>query len=296
MLASVIVPVYRNWTGLSACLDGLASQELDPKDFEIVIVNNDPADPLPAGFALPQNAVYVEESARGSYAARNAGISVSRAPILCFTDSDCVPSRKWLRIALEAFDENASIGRVGGPVRLTRPDRGNTAQHYDFLFSFSQEQEVFEHGWAVTANMCARRVVFDEVGSFDPSMYSGGDAEWGIRAMRNGWPIEFLPEAVVQHGLRSTMAEVVTKERRIAGGVLSSRIRKRGRARIVAGSLLVMPLRVLPSIRATVRIFKSEDVTVLTKIKIGMLLYLVRLVRQFEIVRILVFGCNPERR
>lgn len=296
MLASVIIPVYRNWHGLSACLDGLSLQHSSVKEFEIVIVNNDPADSLPPWLRLPPNAVYVEEAAKGSYAARNAGIAVSRSPIICFTDSDCVPSQQWLRVVLDAFDSNDDHCRVGGPVRQMRPSGSNAVEHYDFLFSFSQEQEFFEHGWAPTANMCARRRVFDEIGLFDQSIYSGGDAEWGVRAFRKGWPIAFLDDAIVHHRLRSTLSEILTRERRLVAGQLTTRIRKRGWRRILVSSLIVTPLRLLPSFRTARRVIQLDELSVSLKLKLFFLMYIVRVVRQLEVVRIVAFGGKPERR
>ena len=71
---SVIIPTFHDWDRLQLCLIALTSQDFPANDFEIIIANNDPADPAPDALDLPANARIIPASQPGSYAARNAAL------------------------------------------------------------------------------------------------------------------------------------------------------------------------------------------------------------------------------
>ncbi|MBW6512542.1 MAG: glycosyltransferase [Desulfuromonadaceae bacterium] len=220
LVMSVIIPTYRDWARLALCLDALRGQTLSPDRFEIIVVNNDPADVLPPGYAFPVNATLLTEVRPGSYAARNRGVSASKGDILAFTDADCQPRPDWLASVLRCLEEHQEVTRIGGKVELMLPtDQALSAvQMYEKVFGFRQQDYVKEQGMAATANMIARRSVFDLVGEFDEGLMSGGDAEWGLRAQRAGSKIIYCDDCVVHHPPRASFAAVVQKSRREVGG------------------------------------------------------------------------------
>jgi GT2 family glycosyltransferase len=64
------------------------------------------------------------------------------------------------------------------------------------------------------ANMAMRRLVFDEIGLFDPALdvgtptRGGGDHEIFFRMLRSGWLCLYEPSAIVRHRHRRTMDEL----------------------------------------------------------------------------------------
>src|SRR5690554_6136694 len=88
---SVIIPTYHDWERLRLCLDSLNRQTYPKERYEIIVVNNDPEDVVPANFVVPNNFTILEESKPGSYAARNRAIQAAKGEIYAFTDSDCQP-------------------------------------------------------------------------------------------------------------------------------------------------------------------------------------------------------------
>ena len=56
---------------------------------------------------------------RGLAAARNTGIAAATAPVVAFTDDDCVPADDWLEALLEPYD-SADVVAVGGGVEALR--------------------------------------------------------------------------------------------------------------------------------------------------------------------------------
>ena len=88
---------------------------------------------------------------------------------------------------------------------------------YDMCINL--RQKVFLRGlhFGATANLMAYSAVFEKVGRFDDTFFSGGDCEWGQRVCKKGYPQEFAPDAVVYHPVRATLAALCEKVRRLAG-------------------------------------------------------------------------------
>ncbi|WP_121119839.1 glycosyltransferase family 2 protein [Croceibacterium ferulae] len=284
-LASVIIPTYRDWTRCFECLDALREQTLDAAVFEIIVVNNDPADLCPDTGRLAQNVTIIDEEAPGSYAARNAGVAASSGTLLAFTDSDCRPRPKWLEAAVETIRAHNGSVRVTGPIEIFRTsDCGELAYLYDRKFAFNQSSATrFEH--AVTANLVVSRAIFESVGLFNASMMSGGDFEWDARAAKLGISLVFNKEAVVRHPSRRSVAELSTKARRVAGGS------------VALGNVGVVQMiwsRLKPPVNKF-RALDRHDMTSTETTKLFLLVWWLRIVAAREFVAIKLNLKEPER-
>src|SRR5690606_8162709 len=90
---SVVVPTCGRPALLARCLEALARQSLPRDSYEVIVVE--------------------DRGRRGPAAARNRGWRRARAPIVAFTDDDCVPERDWLARGLEAMrGADAVCGRI----------------------------------------------------------------------------------------------------------------------------------------------------------------------------------------
>lgn len=102
---SVIVPVYRVEKYLPVCLDSLRSQSLS--DIEIVCVDDGSPDRsrkiLDQYAALDNRIVIVSKENGGLSSARNAGVKVATADIVCFVDSDDMMERTACEVIVGAF-------------------------------------------------------------------------------------------------------------------------------------------------------------------------------------------------
>ena len=88
--------------------------DLSYENFEVIVVDNDPSDPVTAklfesDFADVPNARYIAEPKRGLSAARNRGIAAARGDIIAFTDDDIVVDKEWLSALVGGFDEAGDI-------------------------------------------------------------------------------------------------------------------------------------------------------------------------------------------
>lgn len=215
---SVIVPVFRDWDRLKLLLRALQNQSFEPDKFEIVIVNNAPAETPPKDFVFPQNSKVIACDKPGSYAARNKAILISIGKVLAFTDSDCIPSTDWLKKGIERINNNVDL--VGGKMLFFKSDVSDSSLVflYEKCFSFNQKRNVEQNGTSITANLFVKKAVFDQLGGFDEDTFSGADSKWTKMATSRGFSITYAEEAIVEHPSRRNKAELYSKKKRTSGG------------------------------------------------------------------------------
>lgn len=155
------------------------------------------------------------ESRRGSYAARNLGIKIARGALLAFTDADCTPHSDWL---LNGMTKSFEIG--AGKVDYALPRK--LFEFYDSAWmKIDQKKFIEQYYFASTANLFVKKDVMQKIGPFNPTLFSGGDVEWGKRAFKNNFQINYLDDAIVYHPLRKSFKEMALRERRLVGGFYS---------------------------------------------------------------------------
>jgi GT2 family glycosyltransferase len=206
---SVVIPHLNDAGRLEVCLGALAAQRLAPGRFEVLVVDNGSAAPPEALVGRFPGMRLVAEATPGPGPARNHGIALARAPLLAFLDSDCIAEPGWLPALLARFDAAPEVPILGGAVRIyaESPGRPNVAETFDLVYGIRQEWTIARHGFAATANLAVRKEVFAAVGGF-AGLHISEDMEWGMRAKAKGFVTRFVPEAVVRHPARRSMADL----------------------------------------------------------------------------------------
>lgn len=213
---------------------------------------------------------YVHEPTAGSYSARNSAIAIARGDVLAFTDADCLPAANWLSTGYQSVINGSDL--AAGHVDLVLPEGrpANAVESYELLFAFRQSETVTKHGYGVTANLFVRHTVFGSVGYFDHTLYSGGDLEWCWRAVNHGYSISYASTAVVSHKPRSSLWQLLSKGRRIAGG----QVQLRKKVPLLADHFTLLGLlkALLPPFRQYGWLVKgNEDIEILSKFRIAMI-------------------------
>ena len=205
-LISVVVPTHNRRQNLARLVDALAEQRNAPP-FELLVVDDASTDGTPAELEqlaerapVPFQAVRLETN-RGPAAARNTGWRRARAPLIAFTDDDCVPQPGWVAAVASALEDADVVqGR-------TMPDPGQIEHGNAFSHSILVEDE---WGFYEACNMGYRRRVLEELDGFDESFRRpfGEDTDLAWRAKRSAARIVFEPVALVLHDVRrQTYAE-----------------------------------------------------------------------------------------
>jgi len=196
--AAIIIPHYNDTVRLRRCLTALAPQLGD--EVEAIVVDNgstEDVDAVMKDFSVVRFAV---ETEKGAAAARNKGVSETKAPFLFFLDADCVPSDNWVQTALALAGSSDLIGgRVDVFHEGASPLSG--AQAFEAVFAFDIRAYIEEKQFTVTANLLTSREIFEETGPFRPGVSE--DLDWCHRARDLGHPIVYDAALAVSHPSRN---------------------------------------------------------------------------------------------
>jgi glycosyltransferase involved in cell wall biosynthesis len=249
---SVVVPHYRDLTGLDLCLAALGRQTYPRDAIEIIVADNaSPEGEAAVAQTIAGRAKLVVVTEKGAGPARNGGVAAATGEILAFTDCDCQPEAAWVAEGVRALAEADFVGGamkvlVDDPARLT------PAEAFERVFAFDNETYVNRKGFTVTANLFCPRALFDAVGGFRNGVSE--DVEWSQRATAAGRRIGYAPLAVVGHPARRQWSELQAKWRRLNAETYklqalrpAGRLRWLARALLLPASALVHTPRVLSS-------------------------------------------------
>jgi glycosyltransferase AglI len=212
---SVIVPVYNDPQGLTDTLDSIVKQDFPHSSFEVIVADNGSADGTQkvAQMFADKHAdivrVVIEDTVPGSYAARNKGIEVSSGEIVAFVDADMSVPPDWLsRIGQHFANDNCDY--LGARVHLYST-RHTMAALFNIVTGFRVGEVLEESHYAPTCCLTVRRSVFEKIGTFDLRLQSGGDTEFGQRAWKAGFQLNYAPDIIMRHPARSTLRALMKK-------------------------------------------------------------------------------------
>lgn len=164
---SIVVPFYDSERHLAACIESLLAQEA-AGPFEIILVDNGSTDASPAIAARYRDVTLLAEPTPGAYVARNTGIRTARAPLIAFTDADCIVSPGWLRSMRQGMEDPAA-GILVGSCRFPRGASLGLrvlGAYEDAKAEYVIERCPAEHHYAYANNMAVRAAVFESIGPF----------------------------------------------------------------------------------------------------------------------------------
>jgi glycosyltransferase involved in cell wall biosynthesis len=199
---AVVTATHNRAERLSALLAALRKQSLRPDEFEVVIVDDASSDATPALLEREQRRGAIRlravrnETARGPAAARNRGWQLADAPVIAFTDDDCIPTRGWLEALLSAGGNRCGLIVTGRT--LPEPSERHLLGPFAKTVSIDAPSPHYE-----TCNVAYPRSVLERVGGFDEDYPSpaGEDSDLGARALVAGAEAHFAPEALVHHAV-----------------------------------------------------------------------------------------------
>jgi len=171
-IVSVVVPTCGRPELLARCLAALESQTLPRERYEIIVIE--------------------DRKREGPATARNRGWRAARAPIIAFTDDDCVPDKAWLERGLEAIrDHDVVCGRIVMPLPPVPTD-------------YERDAQGLERAEFVTANCFCRKSMLERVGGFDERFRLAWreDSDLHFSLIAAGARIGREPRAVVVHPVR----------------------------------------------------------------------------------------------
>lgn len=217
---SVIIPVFNDSERLKTCLEALENQTYPKSLYEVIVVDNRSDENIEGVVHQFGQAFATCETCPGSYAARNKGISLAKGDVIAFTDSDCIPASDWIEKGVANLLYTPNCGLVAGKIELffKNPDQPTSVELYESIRAFRQQKFVEESRYGATANLFTFRNVIDKVGSFDKTLKSSGDREWGERVFAAGYEQIYADDTCVAHPARHSWSDLYKKVVRLLGG------------------------------------------------------------------------------
>jgi glycosyltransferase involved in cell wall biosynthesis len=232
---SVVIPCRNGAAFLARQLDALATQDTGTP-FEVIVADNG-SDDASVAVALefqeriPGLRIVDASARRGQAFARNKGAAAARGCSLLFVDADDEVAPGYLEAMAGALTRHEFVSAAFDTETLNRNwSNGTRASH-----QLRGVQNSFGFlPFAGGGGLGIRRDVFDRVRGFDVDHWrSGQDIDFCWRVQLAGSPLEFVPEAVLRVGFRSSLSGMYRQGRHYGRGeaFLYSKFRRLGMPR-----------------------------------------------------------------
>ncbi len=271
---AIVIPVFNDVKRLAKCLEAIAQQTYPRHLIRVYVADNGSTEDIESLTKQFDFVQYLLEPTPGSYNARNKALAcLAEEEIVGFTDSDCIAAPNWIESAVHYLETSPNTP-VGGAVKIfAESGTNNLVFKYETLFAFPQKEYVEHDHFAVTANLFVTRDMLKTVGNFETSLFSGGDADFGNRLYKHGFPIDYSADVVVQHPARRSIKQIVTKIKRTVGGGYTQRKRNPAAGRLFTWPGLIKSF--VPPMSALRKIMSSRRFALGSKLKLCLLtLYL----------------------
>jgi glycosyltransferase involved in cell wall biosynthesis len=289
---SVIIPVFNDGDRLKICLDALENQTYPTSLYEVIVVDNgsDPEENIEGIAAQFGQAIAKSETAPGSYAARNKGISLAKGEVIAFTDADCIPHPDWIANGVKHLLRSHNCGLVAGKIEIffKNPNRVTPVELYESITAFPQKQLLEKRRYGATANLFTFKKVIEQIGCFNPNLKSNGDVDWGKRVFACGYNQVYAEDACVQHPARHSFGQLYKRTIRLAGGVYD--LQKQKNHSVLKRNLLFikeLALDLIPPLMFVFNAFGDSRLpTINQKLKVSLVMFFVRYATAWELLKL----------
>jgi glycosyltransferase involved in cell wall biosynthesis len=203
---------------LGDAIDSLLNQ--DCENYEVLVIDNASTDntKIVVESRLSNSLLrYVYEPNLGLSSARNRGANETTAPIIAYLDDDAIASPNWLKNLLHAYKNNDKLAIAGGKVTLIWPE--NITPPLWLSTELSQGLGYYDLGDQYLTiispnltprglNYSIRKTFLQQIGGFDlnlgrkgKNLLSNEELYMTELALKNGWEVGYLPDALVQHNV-----------------------------------------------------------------------------------------------
>lgn len=214
-VVTVIIPARNEARRIARAILAVQGQAAEA-EIEILVAD-DGSDDDTAVRSIQAGATVLRIEGGGNPAiARNQAARQARGSILLFLDADCVPQPQWLARHLQA--QAAGAGIVGGALAL--PAGLGWSARADYYASAYHVHPGRKGGVVPNhppANLSVRRSIFAATSGFTeqfPIADGHEELAWQAVARQAGWPIQFAPDAIVDHWNRRGLGNLMRRSYR----------------------------------------------------------------------------------
>lgn len=209
-LISVLIVTRDRHQQLLECWQALKIQT--QVNFQVVTVDQSDV-PLPSSrLAQASNDVpsfvYLHSTTKGKSKGLNLGLQSCTAPLIAFTDDDCLPDKNWLKSIIKTFKKSPEAGAVFGRTLPYLPTQFDGA--ICPCTQLSEQSAIFKkltHHWQIGYgnNMAIRKELLLRLGGFCEWLGPGSigsnaeDADLIQRLLADGQQLHYQPKCLVFH-------------------------------------------------------------------------------------------------
>ena len=193
---SIVIPVYKDYTGLDMTLNSISERQCGKYKIEIIVVNDGGQEEIAdVCREYKVNMVDIRPNC-GAYLARNKGLEYSSGAIIVFTDADVILPPGWLEQAVSAIE---TVDYLAAAIRIDSGGIQTAVHSYQVIHSFPITSYLEIDHFGVTAGLVVKRRLVEQLGGFDSRLRSGGDKEFGVRVYQAGIKQGFLSTPPLNH-------------------------------------------------------------------------------------------------
>lgn len=225
---SIIVPAYDERSAIGRRIDNLLNLDYPDEEYEIIVVESGSTDGTheivegtieKRGNRHPMLKLLREEERRGKASAINLGKRHANGEIVLVTDANAVFEPDVLREMMPHF-EDPKVGAVGGRYIVSNPDNVHTSSE-----SFYWDLEyIMRRGEAAVDSAC---LFHGEINAWRKDLIPEADTEiisedldMAIRIRRQGYKIEYEPEAKVYEPTAATASGQIIRRKKVSTGTI----------------------------------------------------------------------------
>ncbi|NJL89691.1 MAG: glycosyltransferase family 2 protein [Coleofasciculaceae cyanobacterium SM2_1_6] len=213
---SAVICTHNRQDYLARAIESLLAQDF--LDYEVILVNNASTDgtaELAQNYLNQPQFHYIYEPVLGLSTARNTGAVAAQGEIIAYLDDDAVASPGWLRVLSTAFTGDQKLAIAGGKVTLILPPEQslpwwispNLASNLGAYDLGNKKVDIHQPGLTPRGlNYAIRRQFWVSMGGFavnlgrkGKNLLSNEEVHATEVALRQGWRVAYLPEAIVAH-------------------------------------------------------------------------------------------------
>jgi O-antigen biosynthesis protein len=206
MYLSVAIPCYNGASHLGNCIQAVLKQTRTPD--EVIVVDDGSTDASASIAAEYPVRLLRHSGTQGLATGRNTALAAAEGDIIIYVDVDAYAAPDMLAM-LSAELADPALGGVGGrgieAVQETIYDRWRGLHASQGYGSRRRERCQYLFGLC----MAYHRTALQAVGGFDTSFRTNAeDVDVGLRLNKAGYPLSYVPEAVVFHQRRDDHASL----------------------------------------------------------------------------------------
>jgi glycosyltransferase involved in cell wall biosynthesis len=160
MNISIVIPVYNEADGLSACLDAIAAQKSRP--YEVIVVDNNSSDGTTSIAKSYDFITVINEPKQGVVHARTTGFDLTNGDIIARIDGDTILPNDWTS-QVESIFRDPSIDAVSGLAGYYGVAADKLVNASDLFFRRRLSKQLENRVFLWGANMAMRRQAWSAV-------------------------------------------------------------------------------------------------------------------------------------